>query len=472
MIFAISPEVLRREARPRRRRHAKLPQVCVIILNYNAGALMSRCVTSVLASDYPNFEVTVVDNASTDGSVETIRRDFPGVTVVETGANLGFARGNNLAMRGSSAPYIALLNPDTEVDVNWLRPLVEHLETHPVVGGVGPKILFSNDRLEALLRSPTFVPLGTDARALGVRVYENGDDAAQTVFNGGVYGLELDRQGAAFRWTDGAGLVSIPVVNDEVNVVLDVSAAGRDSEVPLSVDVGGEELWTRSVGSMRTRLTVHVPSEMTRRFAGPVIENAGIKPLTDGSMRDRGTCVTNGNVWHAWDGPAFDAAQEVFAVKGGAALYRRSMLESLDFLDPGIFMYYEDADLAWRARRRGWRFWYEPASVVRHAHAALSVEWSPRFIRNVEFGKLRMLAKNGPWSWTRHHVVLAALHGVRELRQGVPRMDSRAVARAYARSLALRDVLKVLPTTLRLRRLERRIAPLDGRELEPFYEPE
>ena len=182
--------------------------------------------------------------------------------------------------------------------------------------------------------------------------------------------------------------------------------------------------------------------------------------------------MTNGNVWHAWDGPAFDAAQEVFAVKGGAALYRRSMLESLDFLDPGIFMYYEDADLAWRARRRGWRFWYEPASVVRHAHAALSVEWSPRFIRNVEFGKLRMLAKNGPWSWTRHHVVLAALHGVRELRQGVPRMDSRAVARAYARSLALRDVLKVLPTTLRLRRLERRIAPLDGRELEPFYEPE
>ena len=182
--------------------------------------------------------------------------------------------------------------------------------------------------------------------------------------------------------------------------------------------------------------------------------------------------MTNGNVWHAWDGPAFDAAQEVFAVKGGAALYRRSMLESLDFLDPGIFMYYEDADLAWRARRRGWRFWYEPASVVRHAHAALSVEWSPRFIRNVEFGKLRMLAKNGPWSWTRHHVVLAALHSVRELREGVPRMDSQAFARASARSLALRDALKVLPATLRLRRLERRIAPLEGRELDPFYEPE
>ena len=127
-----------------------------------------------------------------------------------------------------------------------------------------------------------------------------------------------------------------------------------------------------------------------------VIENAGIRPLPDGSMRDRGTYVTNGNVWQAWDGPDFAEPREVFAVKGGAALYRRAMLESLDFLDPGIFMYYEDADLAWRARRRGWRFWYEPASVVRHAHAASSREWSPAFVRNVEFGKLRMLAKNAP----------------------------------------------------------------------------
>ena len=205
---------------------------------------------------------------------------------------------------------------------------------------------------------------------------------------------------------------------------------------------------------------------------GPVIENAGIKPLPDGSMRDRGTFVTHGNVWQAWDGADFAAPREVFAVKGGAALYRRSMLEALDFFDPGIFMYYEDADLAWRARRRGWRFWYEPASVVRHAHAASSREWSPAFIRNVEFGKLRMLAKNAPWGFTGHHAALAAIHGGREIRRGLAAGDAEALARGRARASALRAALRAMPATLRLRRTEARLGPLDARELQPFFEPE
>ena len=189
-------------------------------------------------------------------------------------------------------------------------------------------------------------------------------------------------------------------------------------------------------------------------------------------MRDRGTFVTHGNVWQAWDGPDFAEPREVFAVKGGAALYRRSMLESLDFLDPGIFMYYEDADLAWRARRRGWRFWYEPASVVRHAHAASSREWSPSFIRNVEFGKLRMLAKNAPWRLAGHHAALALTHGGREMRRGLAGGDAQALARGRARASALSASLRAMPATLRLRRIEARLGPLDARELQPFLEPE
>ncbi len=472
MTSAISAEAPRRAARPLRGDRAELPRVRIVVLTYNAGAFIDRCLGAVLATDYPSFEVTVVDNASSDGSVLTLNKDFPDITLLEAGANLGFARGNNLAMRGASAPYIALLNPDTEVDPDWLRPLVERLQADPIAGGVGPKILFSDDRLEVNLRSSTFLPPGNDGRTLGVRIYEHSDSAAQAVFNGGVYGPELDSHGATFRWTDGGAALAIPIVNGEAHTVLDVSADGRQDDVAFSVGIGDQELWTRPVTTTRTQFSLNVPAELTRRFARPAIENAGIKPLPDGSMRDRGTYVTHGNVWQAWDGLEFGTAREVFAVKGGAALYRRSMLESLDFLDPGIFMYYEDADLAWRARRRGWRFWYEPASVVRHAHAALSVEWSPRFVRNVEFGKLRMLGKNAPWAWTRHHAGLAAVHGAREFRNGLPEISSRAAARARARSLSLRDALKALPATLRLRRVERRLAPLDGRELEPFYELE
>ncbi len=472
MTGAIAAEAPRPPARPVRQSRANLPHVRIVILTYNPGTFLDRCLGAVLATDYPSFEVTVVDNASTDGSLRNLSRDFPEIALVEAGANLGFSRGNNLAMRAATAPLIALLNPDTEVDPGWLRPLVERLQADPVAGGAAAKILYLHDRIAVDLRTPTFVPGGGDARELGVRLYEHAAEAAPAVINRGAYGAELDHQGAAFRWTGAAATLAVPVIDGKAKVALDVTAGPGRDDVEISVTVGGRALAALPVTSERTRFELDIPEDAVREFARPVIENAGIKPLPDGSMRDRGTYVTHGNVWQAWDGPDFGAPREVFAVKGGAALFRRSMLESLDFLDPGIFMYYEDADLAWRARRRGWRFWYEPASVVRHAHAAFSGEWSPSFIRSVEFGKLRMLAKNAPWNLAGYHAALAVIHGGREIRRGLAVGDAPALARARARASALGAALRAMPTTLRLRRIEQRLGPLDARELQPFFEPE
>ena len=451
---------------------AELPRVHVVVLTYNPGAFIDRCLRAVLATDYPTFDVTVVDNASTDGTVPNVRRDFPDVALLEAGANLGFSRGNNLALREATAPLIALLNPDTEVDPGWLRPLVERMDRDPVAGGAAPKILYQHDRIPVDLRAPTFVPDGGDPRELGVRLYEDATDAAPAVINQGAYGPEVDHRGATFRWTEASTTLAVPVVDGRARLALDVAASPGRNAVALAVTVGGRELAELPVTSERRRFELDIPEDAIHELARPVIENAGIKPLPDGSMRDRGTYVTNGNVWQAWDGPDFAEPLEVFAVKGGAALYRRSMLESLGFLDPGIFMYYEDADLAWRARRRGWRFWYEPESVVRHAHAASSREWSPAFIRYVEFGKLRMLAKNAPWRFAGHHAALALTHGGREMQRGLAMGDAQTLARGRARTAALRASLGAMPATLRLRRIESRLGALDAHELQPFVEPE
>ncbi|MCY3782878.1 MAG: glycosyltransferase family 2 protein [Chloroflexi bacterium] len=472
MTSAIAAEAPRQPARTVGGAGAGVPCVHVVVLTYNSGAFIDRCLNSVLDTDYPAFDVTVVDNDSTDGSVRNLRRDFPGVALVETGANLGFSRGNNLAMREATAPFIALLNPDTEVDPGWLRPLVERLCTDPVAGGAAPKILYLHDRVPVELHAPTFVPGGGDTRELGVRLYADASEAAPAVVNRGAYGSETDHDGAIFRWTGASATLAVPVVDGKARIALDVAAGTDRNDVELAVKVGGKSLAALPVAAERTRFERDIPEDAVREFARPVIENAGIKPLPDGSMRDRGTFVTHGNVWQAWDGADFAAPREVFAVKGGAALFRRSMLEALDFFDPGIFMYYEDADLAWRARRRGWRFWYEPASVVRHAHAASSREWSPAFIRNVEFGKLRMLAKNAPWRCAGHHAALASIHGGREIRRGLAAGDAEALARGRARASALRAALRAMPATLRLRRTEARLGPLDARELHPFFEPE
>jgi GT2 family glycosyltransferase len=94
-------------------------KVFVIILNWNGYKDTLECLRSVDKIDYPKFETVVVDNASTDGSVEAIRKRFPHVTLLENGQNLGYAAGNNVGIRhalANGAGYILLLNNDTVVD--------------------------------------------------------------------------------------------------------------------------------------------------------------------------------------------------------------------------------------------------------------------------------------------------------------------------------------------------------------------
>ncbi len=456
-----------------------LPPVRVVVLNYNAGAYIGRCLESLQATRYPDFHIVVVDNASTDGSAELVQAEFPDVTLLRAGANLGFAGGNNLALRAAPTPFVALLNPDTTVDAGWLRPLAERLLADPIAGGVGPKIIFADDRLPLRLRAQTFRPGGVDPRELGVRVYaavvHSATGRADVRFNRGVFGVERDAAGALFRWTGAEAELAAPLADGSTRLVLEVAAGTGRRGVSLSVVAGDSMLVEVELGPGRRRVELALDVDAAARMARPVIENAGIKPLRDGSMRDRGTRIAHGNVWHDWDGLGYRDPREVFAVKGGAALYRADMLTALGLFDAGIFLYYEDADLCWRARRRGWRFWYEPAGVVRHAHAALSGEWSPTFIRHVEFGKLRMLAKNAPLRWAAGHAganarfaVAAAQRGMRALARGPA--ARRSAAEFRARLGALLRTLAMTPDTARLRARERQLAPLDGREIEPFIE--
>ena len=94
------------------------PDVNIIVLNYNGHDYTLECLRSLQHLMYSNVHVIVVDNDSTDGSVETIHTAFPSMTVIETGANLGFTGGNNLGIQYAlehGADYIMLLNNDTIV---------------------------------------------------------------------------------------------------------------------------------------------------------------------------------------------------------------------------------------------------------------------------------------------------------------------------------------------------------------------
>lgn len=121
----------------------------IVIVSWNTAELLVKCLESVFArpSDY-HIEVLVVDNASSDPTVQMVETQFPQVTLIKNQQNIGFAPANNQAIRQSRGRYVLLLNPDTEVKQGALDVLVQYLETHPEVGAAGPLTLNPDGTLQ------------------------------------------------------------------------------------------------------------------------------------------------------------------------------------------------------------------------------------------------------------------------------------------------------------------------------------
>jgi len=129
--------------------HIESPSVSIIIVNFNGIKFIESCLESVLNTDYPNFEVVFVDNASSDGSLELVREKFASKNKVKIVANkygLGPAKGRNIGINESRGKYIAFLDNDTEVDKNWLKALVNVLKADDTIGAAQSKILLSDKK--------------------------------------------------------------------------------------------------------------------------------------------------------------------------------------------------------------------------------------------------------------------------------------------------------------------------------------
>ncbi len=117
-------------------------KLSVIIVNYNVKAYLEQCLRSVFeAMKGMDGEVFVVDNLSTDGSVEMVLEKFPGVRLIANKENVGFSRANNQAIRASRSEFVLLLNPDTVVGEDVFRKVIAFLEAHPKAGGLGVKMI-------------------------------------------------------------------------------------------------------------------------------------------------------------------------------------------------------------------------------------------------------------------------------------------------------------------------------------------
>jgi len=383
-----------------------LPYVSVVIPNYNGAHYLSTCLEALRLQTYPadRFEVIVSDNGSTDASIELLRTQYPWVKLIENGRNLGFAKACNVGIMAAQGEYIALLNNDTKADPGWLLSLVEVAETDIRIGACTSKVLLWYDRLT--LNMDVFLDsslckdgIHSDSPviySLEARIIDRDGEKPVEFLKRFYPGKLTSSEGR--RWIVEKVVIGLPVAyRDDMCLELCLSTLSSNSPVRVILYHANEVL-AEHVLESGTKQVLHlkIPEELLQK-AAPVIQNAGSMVSLDGSGWDRGAVVDGPFYYYEVDQGQYNQVEEVFAACGAACLYRRAMLEDVGLLDERFFMYYEDTDLSWRARLRGWKIVYVPQAVVRHVHCGTSGEWSPLFTFHVKKNRLAMVIKNGSW---------------------------------------------------------------------------
>ena len=125
-----------------------LPEVAVVILNWNGKKYLEKFLPSVLKSTYSNKRIIVADNASTDDSITFLQQYFPVVEIIKNNSNEGFAKGYNSALKSVKSAYYILLNSDVEVAPGWIEPVIALMESDKLIAACQPKILAYDNRTQ------------------------------------------------------------------------------------------------------------------------------------------------------------------------------------------------------------------------------------------------------------------------------------------------------------------------------------
>jgi GT2 family glycosyltransferase len=128
----------------------KEPSVAIVILNWGGQKFLQQFLPSVFNSPYPNLQIIVGDNASTDNSIAYLRNNFPLVKIIENDQNYGFSEGYNRILEQVTADYFILLNSDVEVTPGWVKPIIDLMESDEEIAIAQPKIksFFNRDYFE------------------------------------------------------------------------------------------------------------------------------------------------------------------------------------------------------------------------------------------------------------------------------------------------------------------------------------
>ena len=145
-----------------------MPDLSVVIVNYNTRDLLRSCLLSLRASEGLALEIIVVDNASADGSAEMVRAEFPEARLLAQSLNTWYCGGNNIGIRAASADHVLLLNPDTEVAPDALALMLSFLLENPEYGGVSGQMHYPDGGIQLTCsRQRSYASLLLDHSAAG-----------------------------------------------------------------------------------------------------------------------------------------------------------------------------------------------------------------------------------------------------------------------------------------------------------------
>jgi len=186
----------------------------VAIVSYRCEALLRDCLTS-LRENPPSREMSVhvVDNASGDGTVDMVRREFPEMQVTELPQNTGFSVANNVAIRAGSAPYVLVLNPDTRITPGSLDSLLDLMESRPEIGMAGPRLELNDGSFDHAAKRSFPTPVSALAHFTGIgRRRESGALAAYRAPE--VESGQVDAVNGAFMLTRRAALDQVGLFDE------------------------------------------------------------------------------------------------------------------------------------------------------------------------------------------------------------------------------------------------------------------
>src|SRR5262249_34453983 len=251
-----------------------------------------------------------------------------------------------------------------------------------------------------LLFLTPFLDVGLSA--LGETASEGGDAAALRLRDARVESCEYDKlmfpagrlgagdeDGRAVHTLTASSRLAVALARADApaTLVLDLATAPPRGDTAVELRLGGRAITRLPVTAVPRTFRTELPREVVAGAARDVINNAGTRIDGEGRFGDRGI--------FEFDEGQFGSTEGVRALCGASVLLRRRMLDAIGGFDVRYFMYFEDVDLSWRARRAGWRVVYAPRSRLRHVHAGTSHEGSPLWVFFVTRNRLFFLIKHG-----------------------------------------------------------------------------